>query len=307
MMNDDEALVHHSAFIIHHSSFPNDYNALMPTHDDPALIFSRLVDVIRPRRRVLTAYSGGVDSTLVAFAAKQALGRDHAPAVLGDSASLPRHEFVEAQRIAAALGLLVEIVNPGEQTDDRYQANAADRCFFCKTHLYATLSRVAAERGIGWIANGTNADDPGDHRPGLAAAAEAGVISPLLEAGMNKQQVRRVARHVGLPNWDKPAAACLASRIPHGTPVTPERLNRVECAEAALRELGFTGFRVRDHETVARIEVPLEQLPRLVERAVRERAVAALKEAGYRYVSLDLEGFRSGSGNPVQLSVTARA
>ena len=191
------------------------------------------------------------------------------------------------------------MVRPREQDDPGYQANAGDRCFYCKTNLYAALADVAKELGVQWIANGTNADDFGDHRPGLVAADQAGVISPLVEAGLGKEQVRELARHMGLSNWDKPAAACLASRIPYGLEVTPERLGQVERAEAVLREHGFTGFRVRHHEQVARIEAPLEQMSKLMDDGVRRSVVAGIKAAGYHFVSLDLEGFRSGSGNVV--------
>lgn len=245
----------------------------------------------------MTALSGGIDSTLVAAAARRALGRDAAPAAVGDSRSLPRRELQEVRQLAQQLDLHLIEVKPGEQLDPDYQKNAGDRCYFCKTHLYDTLQDTARRLGITMIANGTNLDDQGDHRPGLRAADEADVISPLVEAQLNKQDVRDVARILGLPNWDKPAAACLASRLPYGTPVTAERLDQVERAENALADLGFTGFRVRHHEDVARLELPLDQLGRLMETNMRERVVAELKDAGYVYVSLDLEGFRSGSGN----------
>lgn len=261
------------------------------------VLYQRLAQAVAPRGRLLTAFSGGVDSTLVAAAARRELGKENAPAAIGDSASLPRHEFAEAIDLAKALDLEVIVVKPDEQADPDYQANRGDRCYFCKTHLYTTLRPVAAARGITWIANGTNKDDLGDHRPGLAAASEAGVVSPLVDAGLSKADVRELAKLMQLPNWDKPAAACLASRLAYGTPVTLERLSRVEQAENALRELGFKGFRVRHHDTVARIELPLDQVPRMLEGETRERVTAALKQAGYLYVTLDLEGFRSGSGN----------
>jgi uncharacterized protein len=257
----------------------------------------RLIDAIRPRGSVLTAYSGGVDSTVVAAAARRALGRESAPAAIGDSPSLPRRELAEAMRLAERLDLELMVVAPREIADPSYQANASDRCYFCKTHLYETLGPAAAKRGITYIANGTNTDDLGDHRPGLVAADEAQVISPLVEAGLGKEDVRAIAQHLGLPNADKPAAACLASRIPYGTAVTPQRLAEVEQAEDALHRLGFSGFRVRHHEQVARLEVPLDQMPRLMKPGVRENVVAAMKEAGFSYVALDMEGFRSGSGN----------
>ncbi len=265
----------------------------------------RLAAVIAPRGRMLTAYSGGVDSTVVAAAARRTLGKASAPAVVGDSASLPRHELDEARAIAQQLDLELIEVQPGEQDDPNYQANAGDRCYFCKSHLYASLWTLADDRGITFIANGTNADDLGDHRPGLDAAKENRIVSPLLEAGLGKAEVRIIAEHLQLPNADKPAAACLASRIPYGTTVTPERLHMIEQAEDALRELGFRGFRVRHHETVARIEVPTHQLPAAIEQ--REAIVTRLNAVGYTYVTLDLAGFRSGSGNVMLSQVNVSA
>lgn len=265
--------------------------------DPSGVLLARLLAVLRPRERILTAFSGGIDSTLVAAAARQALGKENAPAALGDSASVPRRELAAALRLAEQLDLRVTVVSPNEQDAAGYQQNAGDRCYFCKSHLYDTLHRTAADLGIRFIANGTNTDDLGDHRPGLDAAREAEVISPLLEAGLDKAQVRAVAKHLGLPNADKPAAACLASRIPYGTPVTPQRLAQVEAAEDALADLGFTGFRVRHHDAIARLEVPWEQVPRLMDAAVRAAVTARLKEIGYPFITLDLEGFRSGSGN----------
>jgi uncharacterized protein len=270
----------------------------MPSPDAHEL-YDRLAAVIAPRQRLITAFSGGVDSTVVAAVARRVLGRDNAPVAIGDSRSLPRRELAEARDLAAALDLHLLELDPGEQADPDYQANAGNRCYFCKTHLYTALQRLASERQIPFIANGVNTDDLGDHRPGLAAAHEAKVVSPLLEAGMGKADVRRLAEHLHLPNADKPAAACLASRIPYGTPVTAERLDMIERAENALHDLGFTGLRVRHHETIARIEVPLSQFPRLVSPGVREQIVQKLTAIGYLYVTLDLAGFRSGSGNVV--------
>ena len=284
--------------------------------DRPAAqLESDLVAAISPRGRVLTAYSGGIDSTLVAAVARRALGRSGAPAVIGDSASLPRRELDDARSLAIELDLDLHIAEPTEQDDPGYIANAGDRCYHCKSHLYRSMHDLAGALGIEYLANGTNADDLGDHRPGLRAADEAHVISPLLEANMTKRDVRTLANHLGLPNTDKPAAACLASRLQFGTEVTAERLAMVERAEQTLADLGFVGFRVRHHESpgssgvapvaIARIEVPADQLPSLIDPDTRDSVVAALHDAGYLYVTVDLAGFRSGSGNAV-LTVSAR-
>lgn len=267
-------------------------------------LLARLEDAVRGRERIITAFSGGVDSTLVAAAARRVLGKANAPAVIGDSPSLPRYELEQARRIAKDLDLELIEVKPGEQDDEGYRANAGDRCYFCKTHLYESLKRLSGELGIRYIANGTNTDDLGDHRPGLTAADEAEVISPLIEAGFGKEQVRTVAQELGLENWDKPAAACLASRVPYGSEVTPELLRQIEQAEDVLRSLGFVGFRVRHHDQVARIELPLDQVGRLMDDKVRRAVAEGVRGAGYLYVSLDLEGFRSGSAN-LALTISA--
>ncbi|MHB1155574.1 MAG: ATP-dependent sacrificial sulfur transferase LarE [Phycisphaerales bacterium] len=273
----------------------------------------RLAETIRPRQRLLTAYSGGIDSTLVAAVARRTLGRSDAPAAIGDSTSLPRHELAEARAIAARLDLELIEITPAEQADPNYIANPTNRCYFCKSHLYNSLHQLAAERNFPFIANGTNADDLADHRPGLEAAKQNRIVSPLLEARFTKADVRTLARHLNLPNADKPAAACLASRIPFGTPVTPQRLSMIEQAESVLRELNFRGFRVRHHETpapgssgsmIARIEVPADQLAHAVE--LREQIVQRLNKIGYLHVTLDLAGFRSGSGNVVLRSSDER-
>jgi len=271
---------------------------------------TKLESVIAGYSSLLTAYSGGVDSTVVAAVARRVLGREAAPAAIGDSASLPRHELDEARAIAAFLDVHLIEVQPGEQANADYQANRGDRCYFCKSHLYDALHALADARGIAHIANGTNIDDTGDHRPGLTAASENRIVSPLLDAGLNKSDVRAIAAHLHLPNADKPAAACLASRLAYGTTVTPKRLTMIEQAEDVLRELKFRGFRVRHHEagaaTIARIEVPIEQLPRLVEPDTRQTINAALDDLGYTYITIDLAGFRSGSGNIVLADAPTR-
>lgn len=267
---------------------------------------ARLEDTLRGRGRIITAFSGGVDSTLVAAAARRVLGKANAPAVIGDSPSLPRYELEQARRIAKDLDLELIEVKPGEQDDDGYRANAGDRCYYCKTHLYEALKQLSNELQIKYIANGTNTDDLGDHRPGLTAADEAEVISPLIEAGFGKQQVREVAQLLGLENWDKPAAACLASRVPYGSEVTPQLLKQIERAEDVLRAMGFAGYRVRHHDQVARIELPLDQVSRLMDDEVRRAVTEGIRGAGYLYVSLDLEGFRSGSAN-LALTVSANS
>ncbi|QDU70844.1 ATP-dependent sacrificial sulfur transferase LarE [Mucisphaera calidilacus] len=252
---------------------------------------------IHDRGSLLVAFSGGIDSSLIAAVGRRVLGPDHCQAAIGDSLSLPRRELEAARSLAQQLEIRLTVIEPTEQNDPNYQANAGDRCFYCKSNLYEHLIPLAEQLGLAHIANGTNLDDLGDHRPGLRAAREASIVSPLVDAGLDKQDVRDIARHLGLPNHDKPASACLASRIPYGTEVTPERLAQVEQAENALADLGFTGFRVRHHDTIARIELPIDQLPQILDAELRERVSTALHDAGFTYIAIDLDGFRSGSGN----------
>jgi uncharacterized protein len=255
----------------------------------------RLVAAIAPLGSCLVAYTGGVDSAVVAMAAHIALG-EVAIAVTGVSASLAAGELEVAQRIASAIGIRHETLATDELSNSDYSRNAPDRCFHCKTELYEQLRKEGERRGIATILNGANADDLGDFRPGMQAASIHAVRSPLADCGLAKDDVRALARHWGLEVWDKPATPCLSSRIAYGVSVTPERLARIDAAEQALRELGFGVIRVRHHENdLARLEVPLEALARLCEPAVRAPLVAKLHELGFRYVTLDLEGFRSGS------------
>lgn len=246
----------------------------------------------------IVAFSGGVDSAVVAKAAYERL-KTRAIAATADSASLARVEFTLATELAQRIGIEHRLVATGEVSDPAYLQNDSQRCFHCKSHLFQSLQTMPEVREFGWwILTGTNRDDLGDWRPGLVAAGQHGVRSPLAELGIDKPGVRALAARWDLPVAEKPASPCLASRVAYGVAVTPERLARVEAAEAELRELGFIRFRVRLHEgELARIEVPVAELPRLLEPAARERLIRKLADLGFRFVTLDLEGFASGSLN----------
>lgn len=258
----------------------------------------RLAGVIRSLGSVLVCYSGGIDSALVLAVAARELGTQ-AIGMTAVSASLPAAERADAARIAAALGAEHRLVESNEIARAGYAANGPDRCFHCKSELYEIARERAAAWGLHAIVNGTNLDDLGDYRPGLQAAKEAGIKSPLIDAGLNKADVRAVAQLLGMPDWDKPAAACLSSRIPYGSSVTPERLAQIGGFEAELKALGLRQVRVRWHDRIARIELPLSELSRLLEPGVREVALEAGKRHGFAYVTLDLAGYRQGSHNEV--------
>ena len=260
-------------------------------------MIDRLLDHLRPLKRVAVAYSGGVDSTLVLKASLDALGSDNVFALLAVSPSLPQSEKDAAVALAHRLGARLELLPTAEVNDPAYQANASNRCYFCKDHVYRALRQFAEQNGIIHVLDGMNAEDTLDVRPGRAAARELQILSPLHDLGFSKQDVRHIAKILGLPNWDKPAAACLASRVPYGTSVTPRLLSQIERAESALFDLGFRELRVRHHGDVARLEVPEADLSRALQQ--REAIITALRATGYAYITLDLAGLRSGSMNEV--------
>jgi pyridinium-3,5-biscarboxylic acid mononucleotide sulfurtransferase len=254
----------------------------------------QLAKVLDTHDRLVIAFSGGADSSFLAYMARQTLGTDRVTAVTAVSPSLPASERAECSALAASWDLRHVEIETDEMDNAAYRRNDADRCFWCKDALMRAVGPMAADTGAA-VALGVNLDDLGDHRPGQRAAAEAGAVFPLVDAGYTKAMVRAASRQLGLVTWDKPAAACLASRIPYGTSVNVSVLSRVERAEAALRALGMAALRVRHYDDTARIEVPLDELGSVIDQ--RAEVVDAVKGAGYRYVTLDLEGLRSGNLN----------
>ena len=263
-----------------------------PANEKEKLLLSRLASL----PSLLIALSGGADSAYLAWAANRALG-DTALSFTALSASFSAYDRAHVQEFVQAFHLPHEFVETHELENLAYRANAPDRCYFCKDELFSVLDKIARDRGFAAVAYGVNADDTLDFRPGHRAAAKHQVLAPLLDAGLHKTEIRALSHRAGLPTWDRPASACLSSRLPYGTEVTPERLSLVERGEAALRELGFRQFRVRLHDNLARVEISLDELPRAMTPEMSATISERLKASGFTYVALDLDGYRQGSLN----------
>ena len=259
-----------------------------------------LIGSLRAMSSVMVAYSGGADSAYLAWAARQALG-DGAVAITADSPSIPASHKQDAAAFAGEIGIRHEFIRTNEFDNPLYVANGSDRCFHCKDELFEVLSRLAQERGVAHLIYGVNKDDLGDYRPGQHAAKLHGVKAPLVEADLTKAEIRELSRRAGLSTWDRPAAACLSSRIPYGTPVTIENLRTVEIGEEELKALGFRQFRTRFHGELVRIEIAADELPRALNSAMAAKLTTLFKGLGYKYVTLDLQGYRQGSLNEVLL------
>ena len=258
----------------------------------------QLREIFRELESVIVAYSGGVDSSYVAYVANAELG-PRAVCITGQSASLPVFQRAEIDRVVEKFGFQHEVIQTEELENPSYRANNPDRCFFCKDELYTKLESVARGRGIQTIVDGSTTDDLGDYRPGRRAAAQHAVRSPLIEVGLSKSEVRELSRRATLPTWDKPASPCLSSRIAYGTTVTIERLSKVDRGEEILREFGFREFRVRHHDQLVRLEIAAAEMDRIMHKDIFQQLAARFRELGFKYVTLDLEGFRSGSMNEV--------
>ena len=258
----------------------------------------QLRGIFRELESVIVAYSGGVDSSYVAYVANAELG-PRAVCITGQSASLPVFQRAEIDRVVEKFGFQHEVIQTDELENPSYSANNPDRCFFCKDELYTKLESVALGRGIQTIVDGSTVDDLGDYRPGRQAAAQHAVRSPLIEVGLSKSEIRELSRRATLPTWDKPASPCLSSRIAYGTTVTIERLSKVDRGEEILRERGFREFRVRHHDQLVRLEIAAAEMDQILRKEVFQELAARFRELGFKYVTLDLEGFRSGSMNEV--------
>ncbi len=265
-------------------------------------LLSRLAEI----PSLIIALSGGADSAYLAWAAHSALGR-RALSVTALSPSFSAHDRAVVEEFVSKLGVRHEFIETHEMENPAYRANAADRCYFCKDELFSALDNLARACGFAAVAYGVNADDTLDFRPGHRAATEHQILAPLLDARLGKAEIRMLSRRAGLPTWDRPASACLASRLPYGTEVTPERLALVERGEAALRELGFRQFRVRLHDKLARVEISPEEMPRALSSEMAAAIASRLKDAGFAYVALDLEGYRQGSLNETLSTANPRS
>lgn len=257
----------------------------------------RLEAVIKSRPRAVVAFSGGVDSTLLLRVCRDVLGRENVVAVTGVSPTYTAEELRTARRVARGLGVEQVLIETDELACEAFAANPADRCYHCKGELFDRILALAARRGIDTVYDATNTDDLSDYRPGRRATEERGVTSPLLLAGLAKKDVRRLSKKLGLPSWDKPANPCLASRVPYGTPITLDTLDRIRAGEKFIRGLGFAVVRLRHHDRLARIEVPAADFARLMKPATARRIAGKLRSLGYLWIALDIEGFRTGSLN----------
>ncbi len=262
--------------------------------------YRRLQTILSGYGRIIVALSGGLDSSFLLYAAIASVGAENTLAAIGVSPSLAQAELEYARAFARDRGLpdsQILLINTEEVADPNYASNPPNRCYFCKSELFHRLNELAAQRSHEIICDGANASDIGDHRPGMKAAAENRVRSPLLEAGLDKEEIRALAKDFGLPVWDKPQSACLSSRIPYGSPVTVEKLQQIEAAEAYLKSLGFRQLRVRHHDQLARIELPVDEMIRIISNGIRDQIAVKFRDLGFLFTTIDLTGFKSGSMN----------